>query len=97
MTIEESNKEIITKAITGKELDAQHDTITNPLDEVRILNEETKKMRDEMKQMREDIERSAANMMLAGRAFAGTAPKMKSDEELIQERAQERIKRFMGR
>ena len=46
-------------------------TEVSPLEELKRLNEENKKVLSEMKEERKKIEKAAAELLVSGRSFAG--------------------------
>ena len=72
----------ILRAKAGEELQAE----LSPLEEVRKLNEETKNNIKILSELHQKMEKTAANIALGGRAFAGQKqPETKSPKDIARE------------
>ena len=94
----EKEGKAITQAITGKEPQIAADPNAEPpLEEARRLNRETKELMTKLESERQVFENKLANAQIAGRAYAGTEVRPKTQADVDRERADDVLKRFLGR
>ena len=79
-----------------KEGSANEIATESPLEEVKRVNEETKRNIQLLSEERAKLEKLQANILVQGRAFAGEVIKNKSQEELDQEQADKMVKSFLS-
>ncbi len=77
-----------------EELEARSPKIESPLEEAKKVNVDNKKLLEEIKEERIKTEQAHADMLVAGKAEAGSVPKEETQDEKDQKVADEMIKSF---
>ena len=92
----EDLKEKAEENIKARSEDGEEVKIETPLDEVKRISEETKKIAKKNEETLARIEEVNANLSLGGRADTGQVVRKKTQDEVDQEAADKMISQFQG-